>query len=215
MWQEGVTDSEMLGVCLGIVEALFGADMTFRVETKYRHVYREAGYRNVIGLLEPHASIDWYVEEGRTASMLKGHLNGSAIMDALAAHPNRKKLEWWDVVVVREPLHWHDKNKHVVIGLGARHGALVSVHHYRTISKSKEEFQRWVKLTTIHELGHMFGLFVGWYGKKNPTDAEIDAAHCRNICVMRSRDDQALVNQLLTNPFCHSCLTKLRSFFLF
>lgn len=209
MYQEGVTSLEAQAAEAGINSFLFEADLTFQIKIERLGVFRNKGYiEDIHGTLVPHESVDYYVDVGRDASIVESYLNGQAMVNALAEHPDRKGGLCWDVVVVREPMHWTSTSTRSIIGLGPRHGALITVAYHRLVSRNDEELGRRIKLLLMHELGHALGLFLGPFSD-TMTDKQIQALHCQNLCVMRSGGPERL-NALIIRPFCHSCRALLR-----
>jgi predicted Zn-dependent protease len=68
-------------------------------------------------------------------------------------------------------------------------------------------------MPAMHELGHVFGLLPGT-SKQNPTDEELRQAHCLNECVMYWYLNSEFCEKIKAEPFCPSCLEKLKQFFI-
>ena len=226
LWQENISGEMLYGVAAGInrVLSLAGVHKEFKIE--YLAQRRQPEYLNPDGTLKPYQSLDWHIDLAEKNRKLAGHLNCLRLLDSLLGNPNYETEPRYELVVVKEPLHWSDTSVIVVNGIGRKgQGAVITLADYldllQPILREKEgdrkkrqaDFLFGTQRRTIHEIGHFFGLFPG-IDSLNPTDEERKWSHCLNECVMYWRDDANLHKKIQDNPFCPSCLEKLKQYFI-
>lgn len=215
MNQEGVSDLEKRAVLNGAHEliGLGGAE----IEVKDFGVWRLEDYKNSDDTLKENKSVDWYVEEGRTASRNKTQLNASRMLDALHYEPWRMVShggkDHYDILVLHEDMYSGDTN--FIIGLARQGiGTVLSVNRFRCLTN--REIYECVKTETMHELGHAFGLV----SKSRTKNVENQLGmHCTNICIMRQgmtvpNDWLKITDQRLRyGALCKECDKELKDFF--
>lgn len=228
LWQQSALVGMLDGVIRGIVGVLSLAGVLQNFQLKYFCQRRQRDWLSPTGRLNPYQSLDWHIWWAGNAhnSKLAGHLNSTALLNSLGENPAHATDPRYELVVVNEPLHWHATSLRKVGGIGrCGQGAIITVGNYLHLlqpvtgesDKEKEkrqfDFSLATRMLTMHELGHVFGLFPGT-GKKNPTDEELKEAHCLNECVMHWKEDSDLERKIKDRPFCPSCLEKLKQFFI-
>lgn len=223
LWQEGITDGALNCVFLGILRTLSLAEVLENFPVRPFVQRRQKDWLRKSGRLREYRSLDWHIQEARIKSRLTGHLNSTALLNSLRNDPAYKTDPRYELVVVNEPLHWHDTSLRKVGGVGRQEqGALVTTYRHppatneseESKKKRQSEFSLSIQMFVMHELGHVFGLFTKGTGKENPSDEELKASHCLNECVMYWRDDPELNKIIEGRPFCLSCLEKLKDYFL-
>ena len=241
LWQEGIELEELTGVLSGVAWILSLAGVTFEFELKYLAQRRQPDwhqdsvlnpYKSLDGYihwshLNPHQSLDWYVRWARINSRKAEHLNSKVLLDALGNNPTYETEPRYELVVVNEPLHFSSASLQTIGGIARRgQGAIISVHQHlhllqRVWMKSRENtlkrksrFLLSVQMLTMHELGHVFGLFPGNSKKEDLSDEELEASHCLKDCVMHFRENPERDKKIADNPFCSECLAKLKQFFI-
>jgi hypothetical protein len=224
LWQEGISDGVLNCVFLGIMRTLSLAEVLEDFPLRFFTQRRESDWLHKSGKLRAYRSLDWHIQEARICSKLPGHLNSTVLLNSLRDNQTNQAEPRYELVVVKEPLHWHNTSLRKVEGIG-RHEQGAVLTTYRHSSKkndgSEEEkkkrrldFSLSMQMLVMHELGHVFGLFTKGTGKENPTDEEIKATHCLNDCVMYWQDDDELNKKIEPHPFCPSCLEKLKEYFV-
>ncbi len=178
--------------------------------------------------LVPVIQTDVIVESGRILSpylseasfgsppkiMVDSNLLASLIEDDSCKRGSLSDPKPYYVVVVNRDLRWDSKDPSRIYGLGSHaHSAIITVRDYFSKTRLANDTEERIKNTTIHELGHMFGLIpgtrvadviVGKYGK-----------HCANKCIMQSRAEPATglvgieLDSALCKSFCLRCFVHL------
>ncbi|TSC83973.1 MAG: hypothetical protein G01um101413_776 [Parcubacteria group bacterium Gr01-1014_13] len=222
LWQDGIADEVINHVNSGIVGILSWAEVLGEILPMHFVQRRQKNWLEN-GLLAPYQSLDWHIELARSNSKLAGHLNSTSLLNSLRENPTCTTDPRYELVVVNEPLHWHDTSLRKVGGIGRQEqGAVITAHRdlsadrwsEKTQRKKELEFPLSIQMFVMHELGHVFGLFTKGTAKENPSDDELRQSHCLNECVMYWRDDHELNKKIERQPFCPSCLKQLRNYFL-
>lgn len=115
------------------------------------------------------------------------------------------------ITVVDCNLRWHLKDLRVINGLSSpASSAIISV---RSGPNTKvENLEERIKMTTMHELGHMFGLIPSC----RPAEVDINYWHCTNWCIMRRSSlplvgvSGVLADRYIPLRFCSQCCDCLR-----
>jgi len=228
LWQHVLTVGMLDGITEGVKTILSLAGVANEIKVEYLGKRHQPHWLDQDGkLLNQYDDLDWYIIWARNKSKEKGHLNSTALLNSLRDKPVRTEVNsMYELVVVNEPLHWHDTSTRKVGGIGRKgQGAIITTHSYlhflvmnigeseKDRKKRRSEFILATKMLTIHELGHVFGLFPGT-GKEDPTDEELKESHCQDDCVMYWKLDAELNKKIEGRPFCPSCLEKLKDYFL-
>lgn len=108
LWQESAAVGILDGVSLGITRALSLAGVLQNFQLNYFGKRRQHDWRNQDGTLKPYQSLDWHIEQARKNSKVPGHLNSVALMNSLTENPACAIDPRYELVVVNEPLHWHN-----------------------------------------------------------------------------------------------------------
>lgn len=227
LWQPSATQRMLEGVTSGIKQAfrLIGL-WSNEIKLEYLGQRRLPYWFTLTGALYPNFSLDWHIGIARTLSKVPDCLNSTALLDDLRNNPIYSHQQRYELVVVTEPLHWNNTSLRRVGGIGREgQGAIVTLHPYLHLlepvpgeseeNKKQREFafHLFTQMITMHELGHVFGLFPGT-STPNPTDDELKAVHCQNECVMWWEVDFARLKKIKDKPFCPSCLAKLKKYFI-
>ncbi|MBI2037938.1 MAG: hypothetical protein HYT15_03380 [Candidatus Magasanikbacteria bacterium] len=168
-----------------------------------------------------------HISKARRESIVAGHLNASSLLYSIKDDASRSKEERYDVTLVTEPLHWHNDSSRSVGGVGLEnYGAVVTYSEVkqllrpvngednRTAEENEDSISSlYLLMLTMHELGHIFGLFP-YSGPANASDEDLKQAHCQNECVMYWTFNEEMLKKIRGWPFCPSCLAKLKEFFL-
>ena len=226
MWQEGIEPNQLDGVWHGIVKTLQKAEVLSEFKLYSYAAGRRKNYKNKDGLLNPHQSLDWHIERARQQSKKPGYLNSTVLLNTLAEDPAYNTDAKYDLVIVREPLHYSDHSLRTVDGVGRQKQVAVitigsRLHLLQPVANEsaaknlirKKHFSLATQMLAIHELGHVFGLLPGT-GNKNPNDQELKDAHCLKDCVMYWQEDAVMYEKIIAEPFCPDCKEKLKQFFL-
>lgn len=226
LWQRNLTARDLIGVFSGAAFVLSLADVFQEVKIKRLGQRREPNWLVPGGqfnsYFDPYKSLDWHIWMAQNHSKKLLHLNSAVLLDSLEKHPTFKTDPRYELVAVNEPLHWSDDSLRTVSGIGqVSHGAIINIGQYKPLpgENAEENKKRWfsslltIQMITMHELGHVFGLFPG-NNILNPTDDELKASHCQNDCVMWWQVNFALYQRITGRPFCPSCLSKLKRFFI-
>ncbi len=118
------------------------------------------------------------------------------------------------VIVVDRDLRYSRTDQFQIYGLRTKaYNAIITVRDYFSKTRLADDTEERIKNTTIHELGHMFGLipetrtadvFVGEHGK-----------HCANKCIMRETAEPSFglvgieLDRALCKSFCLRCFVHL------
>jgi hypothetical protein len=216
LWQKILNVGMLDGVASGIRDILLLAGVYQEFKLKYIGRRRQPDWVSENGMiLSPYKSLDWHIEWARKNSKNDGHLNGAALLDSLKENPTHVKEPRYELAVINEPLHLSDYSVRKVAGVGRRwQGAVITISSHLPLPQSvSNEFLLSTQILTMHELGHVFGLFPGT-GAINPTDEELQHAHCLNDCAMYWCLDDEFCKKIKDKPFCSSCSKKLKQFFI-
>lgn len=226
LWQEGTDVRMRYGVCCGIIRVLCLAGVFSKFRIEHLAQRRQPNWRLKNGMLLTYQSLDWHIEWARFLSNNPGHLNSKVLLDSLKDSPTYQTGEKYELVVVNEPLHFTTSCIRTISGVARQgQGAIISVNPHLHLlqplrgesdadkNKRQLNFGLSTQMLTMHELGHVFGLFKGT-GTENPTDEELKKSHCLNECVMQFRESTERDKKITDNPFCQSCLIKLKQFFI-
>ncbi len=242
LWQEGITQEMLQGVFYGVMRILYLAGVFEEFKFNLHHLGQQRQpdwhqgsvlnpYKSLDGYihwsrLNPHRSLDWYIRWARINSKKEKHLNSKALLDALAGNPICKAELRYELVVVNEPLHLSSTSQREIGGIARTgQGTVITTHDHlhllqslwrrsrKNTQKRQSEFFLSTQMRTIHELGHVFGLFPGT-SKENPSDEEIKKTHCQKNCVMYWQLNTELLKKIELSPFCPDCLEKLKQFFI-
>ncbi|OGH93101.1 MAG: hypothetical protein A2563_00225 [Candidatus Magasanikbacteria bacterium RIFOXYD1_FULL_40_23] len=160
-----------------------------------------------------------HIAKARKQSMA-GALNAAALLDFIANDTSRSSEDRYDIALITESLHWTYGSPRLVGGVGMQHqGSVVTYADLLYILQSVNgesgltKFNLFLKMRTVHELGHVFGLWPNT-APINATDEEMAQAHCPNYCVMYWTLKEDFIEKIRTRPFCPSCLAQLKSFFI-
>ena len=147
-------------------------------------------------------------------------------MDYLLNNPTYETESEYRLIVINEQLYSNDTALRTIYGIGRQgQGSIITIGQYLHLlqpidgeneedtKKRRVDFHLSTQMITMHELGHVFGLFLGT-GKEDPTDEERKEAHCLNECVMWWQYNNELYKKIVDRPFCPSCLEKLKNYFL-
>ena len=230
LWQENIEKENLHGVFFGIVRVLLLAGVFQKFRLEHLGQRRQSNWRDRSGALNQYQSLDWYICLADFHSKKVGHLNSMLLLDTLQMDSLQNSLyaeePRYELIVVNEPLHWNDVSIRTVNGIGRRdQGAIITIGKYLHLlqpvdgeseedtKKRRSDFFLYTQMVTMHELGHVFGLFPGT-GKEDPTDEESREAHCLDECVMWWQENHELYKKIQRKPFCQSCLKKLKQFFI-
>ncbi len=222
LWQAETKKGTAAIVNSAIVYVLYLAG----VLQEYERLYlgnRGGGYHTMFNhLIKP----DKYIEEARQKSIVPEHLSAITLLNAARNDQIRKPELGYDLMVIKEPLHWSPESTLPVIGVArANQGGIVSLAHILHLlqpvegeseedrQKRRSSFDLRLRMLIIHELGHEFDPSPDLNAPPNPTAQEMWALHCQNECVMHSSDSEELYNKIRLKPYCPDCLAKLREFF--
>lgn len=221
MWQKGIEEEMLGGVFSGVADVLFLAGVYNEFRIEHLEQRRQSDWLNADGSLKPYQSLDWHINMARQNSKIDGTLNSEILLNSLRENPSHETEPRYEVVVVKEPIHCG--NNRNFFGIARQNqGAVVTLHHHLSLlnakpivgetneDRNKRRFYYWLftKLNTMHELGHVRGLFVK-DSTENATPEERWRAHCLNECVMYWEQNFALYNEIQNRPFCQSCLEEL------
>lgn len=178
------------------------------------------------GMLEAHKSLDWYIWWAYMEKRKDGYLNSTALLDALREHPTFEQEPRYELVVLKDLIHHSYASLRGVGGVGrSGQGAIITTYYHRHLlipiegesERNKKErlnnFSLGIQMLTMHELGHVFGLWPGT-GKENPSDEELKESHCQNECVMSWRAQENFGKKIRHKPFCDDCVIKLKEYFI-
>ena len=226
LWQITPDVNTLNGIYLGIWQILSMAGVTKEVEVKLLNQRRQSDWLNQNGGLKRYRSLDWHIELARRNSKKAGHLHGVAMLFSLGKDPAYKAEPAYEVVVVNEPLHWHEASQRTIAGISlTNQSTIISLHDYlpflrpvngessQDAKKRLSSFRLATRMITVHELGHVFGLFPGTTNQ-NPNDRELTESHCPNECAMYCWANDDLVQKIKDRPLCPSCLEKLKQWFV-
>lgn len=239
LWQDGVEEKALDAFNSAIKHFLQLAG----VLPEYRQAY---SYKRGIGYfwLLPFSPINTneFIEKGREESEVEDHLNSAALLGAIIKDPANATDPKYNLMLVKEPLHWKSDSTRSVGGVGLKNrGAVVTYAHLTSLLEQQEN-ERWedrkkrlalfslfVQMMFWHELGHVAELYPKT-GPADPTDEELKNMHCQNDCVMYWQHSDDLFNRIkarsdaeavwsnkknkIFNPFCQECLAKLQEFFI-
>lgn len=225
--QENIPHEYTDGIWMGIARVLLLAEVYTEFEIKHLNQRRDRKHISPDGnVLVPHRSLDWYIDIARQESKKDGYLNSLKLLNSLRSHPTFDKKPRYELVILKEPLHFSNESQRHILGIGRRgQGAVISLSYYLPLlqpvpgetaeyrEKRIYNFLLHTKMLVMHELGHVFGLFPGT-GKTDPTDQELKESHCQNECVMYWEENAALHEKIAKKPFCSSCEEKLKQFFI-
>ena len=202
--QEGIGKEKLLGVFSGIARALSLAGVFKVINMQYLGQRRHHNYRQPDGVLMPNKSLDWHIELARKNSQREGFLNSTVLLDSLKENWTSEANLRYELAVINEPLHYHSNAIRSVNGVGREgHGTVISLHPYRLLLQP--DFLLRTQMLTMHELGHVFGLFTE-VGSQDPTDEEMKKMHCQNNCAMHIYREIDQEREIRNRPFCPSCL---------
>lgn len=222
LWQETLEIGMLDGVISGAECILSSAGVSKKIKLEYMGKRRQPNWLSHGGtVLNPYQSLDWHIETARKNSKSPGHLDGITLLDSFLENPANKTDPRYELVILNEPVH--SSNNSTIFGIAYKNQvAIVSLNSHLSLlqakpdesaeAKEKRLFNFWLgtKLNTMHELGHVFGLFPG---NGAQTEQEREQAHCLNECVMYWREDNGLYEKIADQPFCPSCLEKLKRYF--
>ncbi len=227
LWEENIKMEKLHGIFFGVSKTLMLAGVFQTFDLMFVGQRRLPGYIDADNRLTPYQSLDWHIDLADKNSEKTGHLNSLSLLDSLRENPTHTAEPRYELTIVSEPIYFNAESKLTVLGVARKkQGAIASLNHYldntKTIAGNNTEkntkgrylFYFCTQMLIMHELGHVFGLFPG-RGNKNPTDQELAESHCPNIdCVMFWQANTDFNKKIQLNPFCPSCLKKLRQFFL-
>mgnify|MGYP001598158282 CR=1 FL=1 len=222
LWQETLDIGQLDGAIAGAECALSSAGVSKEIKLKYMGQRRQPDWLSQNGIvLNPYQSLDWHIETARKYSDHTGYLNGATLLDSLRDNPSQETDPRYELVILKKPIHSGNHSK--IFGLGRKgQGAIISLDSHLSLlqakpdesaeAKEKRLFNFWLstKLNAMHELGHVFGLFPG---NSAQTELERERAHCLNKCVMYWQEYGDLYEKIANQPFCPSCLEKLKKYF--
>jgi hypothetical protein len=227
LWQDNINLGMLDGVTDGIITTLTLAGVFQEIYIKYLSTRRQPDWRNQDGTLNAYQSLDWHIEQARKSSKVPGQLNGAALLNSLRDDPGHQTEPRYELVVVKELLHCSDASLRKISGLARKgQGAVITLNHHLHLlqpvkGESKEDAEKrrldyWLstKMLEMHEDGHVFDLFSLGTDKEDPDDEDLLATHCLNDCVMHFYEDPERDKKVADNPFCTSCLEKLKEFFI-
>lgn len=226
LWQKGIEVEMLSGVFSGVARTLVLAKVLHEFKLQHLGQRRQPNWLRPDGTPAANQSLDWHIELARLHSKEAGYLNSTMLLNSLRENPTNQTEPKYELAVVNEQLHWSDDSLREVGGVGRKgQGAVITLYHrlpllekiiWESDEENKKRRSRFLldtQMLAMHELGHVFGLLQGT-GNHNPTDEELKAAHCLNECVMYWRLDSKLCEKIKNNPFCPSCLEKLKQFFI-
>ncbi len=224
LWQAGIEEYMLDGVFSGIAYVLWLAGVSKEIKIERMGQRRQKDWCNQVGMLEAYKSFDWHIWLAHQQRRIEGHLNSAALIGSLAGNPDHKSNPKYEFAVVNEPLHWHYNSTRSVGGSATPgQNAVISLagytHLLQPIDGEKDEDRKkrqldyflGTQLVAIHECGHKFNLYPGTC-VQNPTNKEIEKAHCPNKCVMSW--DMETWKKSRHKPYCTECLTNLEQNFI-
>ncbi len=175
--------------------------------------WRSPDYKDPQGKLNPHMSVDWYVNNWLNEYRKQINVDYSA--RELMNDSWNKTEPHYDIILTAQDLYAPKTN--FIVGFACpERGAVVSVNRFRNLYDKRMERES-KKQELYHEIGHVFNL---------PNEARADledslGAHCKNICAMRQGlnvpydwinfvKDRDKTRQI----YCDTCTKDLRKFFL-
>lgn len=218
--QGGIGEEHLDGIKRGIRRVLIRARVAEHIKLNEQWNWRDSDYCDENKTLMPYKSLEWHINMARGASKVLGHLNAKILLNSFLEDPSYKTDIRYDLAIVNEPLHWSSDDNRIVIGVGRDgQGAVISIAYFTDFllsagedPKKNSEFQLMTQMLVMHEFGHVFGLFPG-NGKIKPTDEELRDTHCQNDCVMFWRIELERSKRIQSQPFCNSCIVKLKEYF--
>lgn len=122
LWQDG-TSVQMMDVVLSTISKfLVLAGVSNELKFKCLGQRREIDWLSLDGpptnklLLKAYKSLNWHIEWTRLHSKVPGHLNSAMLLHSVLEDPNYQAEEKYVLVVVHEPLYWHDGSPIIVGG---------------------------------------------------------------------------------------------------
>jgi len=212
MHEESVTRNQLDAVASSIINVLRWAGVSQYVRVSYLKNWK---YRQHLdsGLLVPHNSFAWYIQEGVLASSRPGQINVGRIM-SLFWEAQRFQDYYIVMVLANDMYSGNLENGYIAGTASAGQGMVISVNRF---SELDFRDQRWcIKALTIHHLGHVFGL-IPENREKNVVQCE-DGLHCANLCSMRQSlliADWLNISKEIRKlgGLCPKCLRDLYRFF--
>ncbi len=208
----GVPRALTLVTTQAIMRTLELAGLSGQTTVKEFQNWRQLNYRDNLGELAPHMSIDWYVEQVRKVSR-EGQLFAQAFFPLWMSEPWQKSEPHYEVTLVSEDIY--DVGLNFCFGItfpGV--GMVLSTRRFQD-ALDKYGQTECFRTLALHETGHLFGLV----SRQRPGAVELLGSHCANKCVMRQGLTlNAFVDftnnrlQDSKNEFCSECLTEIRRF---
>jgi len=207
MRAQNVADADYHAVLKALRETLRLARLTRDINVVDFDKWRHPQWLDGKGQLRPHGSVDWYIQQGITASQRTPQLNAKRIIADLFRDPWQRVEPHYDVLVLEHDLYCD--NRSFIVGLALPGiASIISTHRFTDLET--EQHRECVKTLSFHEIGHMLGLPGATRTEERPD------AHCPNKCVMRQGLSVPLDWLEMTDerlqlgaPFCAECLRDL------
>lgn len=225
MWQEGVEDRYIDAVEDGVL-AVFrtvGISAVPDLLVRRKGAWREDAMTMPDGSIVVGAGVSAWVAAARSASAVQGYLNASHLLDLLKRDPWPQNTHpHYSILVVREDIYRHrvdkDGKTHNDLVSGLARGGIGAVVTNSGAYKTESDRMQSVAFSVMHEMGHIFGLFLPLApsGRTQAIEThEVYGTHCSNPCVMMRGTYEALdiAHHLRSQPFCRLCKIELSAYF--
>lgn len=207
MNEEGLSDLEREAVLEGVEGVLKTAGVENQIKIEDLGAWKHKDCQNKNGSLIPHRSVEWYLQAGKEKSHKKTQLIVNELLNYVSSCDI---LQGNRILVLQSNIYFPNGNS--TVGLSNHWGPAVVLSTYKFKGLDEETKYGCIKTSTMHELGHNFGLV----DKKTQG---VDYTHCANKCVMRPgkpSPDEIIVmtnDRLKYGPFCEPCEKQLKEYF--
>lgn len=217
--EEGVREDVMDSVLSGIEEVHEAAGLSLKlpsggiwrmISVVNKGLWRGENYL-INGVLQPHRSIDWYIQHSRGVS---GSIDVMRMVRLVSADPlytmngavagTHHKL-----LVLSSQLSWD-----VPTNLnGAAAQDICGVVSSFGLEGDPITVREHMKTNVIHELCHLYGMMPPW--RTSNVVHTAGGKHCANRCVMRTElfPDDHTADRIMYGAFCPECQRDLKMLF--